>query len=240
MKLPAKTPWFFTMSIALFCSGTVLAAPPQRVTVEYDMSHNGTAMAQVVETMQHDGKRYVLESEVKGKGLFALARSGSAKRSSVGEVTPSGLRPNEFRDRRGDRPENVARFNWAKGSLSQGEAGRTDAQPMPALEQGASLSDRLSFLWSFAFSPPQGKEVRALLSDGRGLSTFRYAIAGNEVLKTPAGDIDTVKLVKQRDAGDDRGTEIWLASRRGFIPVRILVIEKDGTRIDQMVTRMGS
>jgi hypothetical protein len=240
MKFPAVAHRFCAVSFALLFGGATLAAPPQRVTVEYDMSHNGTAMAQVVETLQHDGKRYVLESEVKGKGLFALARSGSAKRSSLGEVTPAGLRPNEFRDRRGDRPENVARFNWAKGSLVQGEAGRTEAQAMPVLEQGASLSDRLSFLWTFAFNPPQGKEVRALLSDGKGLSTFRYAIAGSEVLKTPAGDFDTIKLVKQRDAGDDRGTEIWLASKRDFIPVRILVTEKDGTRIDQMVTRMGS
>lgn len=220
--------------------GTALAAPPPRVTLEYDMSYNGTAMAQVVETLQHDGRRYSLESEVKGKGLFALARSGSAKRSSHGDVTAAGLRPAEFRDRRGDRPENVARFNWAKGTLQQGEEGRAEAQSMPALEAGAALSDRLSFLWTFAFVPPAGKEVRAVLSDGKGLSTFRYTIAGAELLKTPAGDIETVKLVKQRDAGDDRGTEIWLASRREFLPVRILVVEKDGSRIDQVVTRIGN
>ena len=74
-------------------AGPAYGAPPQRVTLEYDMSYNGTAMAQVVEVLQHDGKRYTLESEVKGKGLFALARSGSARRSSQGEVTAAGLRP---------------------------------------------------------------------------------------------------------------------------------------------------
>ena len=52
---------------------SAMALPPQRITVEYDMSHNGRAMAHVVETLQHDGKRYSIESEVKGKGLFAVA-----------------------------------------------------------------------------------------------------------------------------------------------------------------------
>lgn len=224
----------------VFVATAALAGPPQRVTLEYDMSHNGTAMAQVVEILQHDGKHYTLESEVKGKGLFALARSGSAKRSSQGEVTQAGLRPAVFRDRRGDRPESVARFNWSAGSVEQGEEGRSERRAIPAADQGAAVSDRLSFLWTFAFSAPVGKEIRAMLSDGRGLSSFRYALAGSELLNTPVGDIETVKLVKQLDPGDERGTEIWLASKRDFLPVRILVIEKNGARIDQMITRIGT
>jgi hypothetical protein len=215
------------------------ATPPQRITIEYDMSHNGTAMAHAVETLQHDGKRYSLESEVKGKGLFALARSGSAKRRSSGDVTPAGLKPAEFRDKRGDRPETVARFDWQKGVVLQGEEGRTESQAIPPAETGLVVTDRLSFLWTFAFQGVLGKEVRALLSDGRGWSAFRYAIAGQEILKTPAGDIETLKLVKQKEAGDDRGTEIWLATRRNHLPVRILVTEKDGTRVDQIATRIG-
>ena len=79
-----------------------------------------------------------------------------------------------------------------------------------------------------------------MLSDGRGFSSFRYALAGSELLNTPVGDIETVKLVKQLDPGDERGTEIWLASKRDFLPVRILVIEKNGARIDQMITRIGT
>lgn len=224
---------------AVILAQTALATPPQRITIEYDMSHNGTAMAHVVETLQHDGKRYALESEVKGKGIFALARSGSAKRRSAGDVTPGGLKPAEFRDKRGDRPETVARFDWQKSVVVQGEDGRTETQAIPPAETGLVLSDRLSFLWQFAFQALQGKEIRALLSDGRGWSSFRYSIAGQEVLKTPAGDIEAMKLVKVRETGDDRGTEIWLATRRYLVPVRILVTEKDGTRIDQVATRIG-
>ena len=37
-----------------------------------------------------------------------------------------------------------------------------------------------------------------------------------------------------------RGTEIWLATKQNYLPVRILVIEKDGTRIDQVVTAISA
>lgn len=216
------------------------ALPPQRVVLEYDMSHNGTAMAQVVDRLEHDGKTYSLSEEVKGKGVYALVRSGAARRSARGIVAADGLKPLEFRDKRGNAPENVARFDWEKAGLTLGQEGKTEIKPMPAREP---LSDRLSFLWSFAFLPADtarpGKEIRAVLTDGKGLSTFRYRVSAVETLSTPAGPLQTVKLVKQRESGDDRATEIWLATERNYLPVRILVVEKDGTRIDQMLTRMG-
>ena len=57
-------------------------------------------------------------------------------------------------------------------------------------------------------------------------------------MKTPVGEIDAMRLIKQKDAGDERGTEVWLSVQHHFAPVRILVVEKDGTRLDQIVTRV--
>lgn len=228
-------------AVLMLGAAQVHALPPQRVVLEYDMSHNGTAMAQVVDRLEHDGKTYSLNEEVRGKGVYALVRSGAARRSARGVVAADGLKPSEFRDKRGNSPENVARFDWDKASLSLGQEGKTEIKPMPAREP---LSDRLSFLWSFAFLPADaarpGKEIRAVLTDGRGLSTFRYVVSAVETLSTPAGTMQTVKLVKQRESGDDRATEIWLATERNYLPVRILVVEKDGARIDQVLTRMGT
>jgi hypothetical protein len=50
-----------------------------------------------------------------------------------------------------------------------------------------------------------------------------------------------VKLARRKDGPEDRrSTEIWLASARGHIPVRVLITEKDGTRIDQLATRIST
>ena len=67
-----------------------------------------------------------------------------------------------------------------------------------------------------------------------------FKVGGREVLKTPAGEFDTIKLIKIKDAPEDRGTEIWLALKQHYLPVRLLVVEKDGTRTDQVATRVSA
>ena len=223
------------LAALLALSASAFALPPQKLSVQYQMSRNGTVMVEVTETLAHDGKSYRIESDARGRGVFALSNRGSVKRGSRGSVEADGLRPQEFRDQRGDRAPDVARFDWAKRVVIEEREGKTATIPIIGPTQ-----DRLSFLWSFAFVPPKGKEITLDVADGSGMSRFRYTISGSEMLKTPAGDIETMKLVKQRDPGDDRGTELWLAVRQHFVPVRILVIEKDGTRLDQVATRLSA
>ncbi len=216
-------------------SGAVFALPPHKLSVQYELSRNGTVMVELTETLTHDGKSYQIDSDARGKGLFALSNRGTVKRASRGTVEAGGIRPLEFRDQRGDRQAEFARFDWAKHQVVEERDGKSEATPI----KGA-MHDRLSFLWSFAFTPPAGAEIALEVADGRGVSRFRYAITGPEKLKTPAGEFDVMKLAKQREPGDERGTEVWLAVRHHFVPVRVLVVEKDGTRIDQLATRMAS
>lgn len=209
-----------------------LALPPQRVTIQYEMSRNGSAMAEVSEILQHDGKNYSLSSEVHGKGIYALM--GVLKRSSKGRVDATGLQSSEYRDQRGNRAPVVAKFDWTKRTISQENDGKTESMEMPPV-----LHDPLSMAYTYSFAPPSGREIRFSRADGKGVTPFRFNVVGTEKIKTPAGEIPALHLSKERDGPEDKETDIWLASERNFLPVRILVVEKDGTRIDQIVTRMG-
>jgi hypothetical protein len=51
--------------------------------------------------------------------------------------------------------------------------------------------------------------------------------------------MQTLHIAKVPDGPDDKSTDIWFAAERDFLPVRALVVEKDGTRSDQMITRIG-
>lgn len=196
----------------------VQAAPPQRVEVAYEVARDGTAVAEVSERLEHDGRAYRLQETWKGKGVFALR--GEAKRSSRGAIAADGLRPVEFEDQRSGREARRVRFDPAarKSTLEQ--------------------QDRLSFVWSFAFRPPGAQPVTVQVADGKGVSTYVYQAAGRERVKTPAGEFDALKLVKRRNAPQDRATEIWLAADRHWLPVRIVVTEKDGTRIERAAVRI--
>ena len=102
------------------------------------------------------------------------------------------------------------------------------------------VQDRLSVLFSFAFQFPPGKFFTLYTTDGRGVSTDVYDVAGHEALKTPAGEFDTIKLVKRKDRPDDRSTEIWLAADRHLLLVKMMVVENDGERLEQLAERLDT
>jgi len=234
---PAMFAAWLVGAASILAWNVVVAAPPQRVTLHYDVSRNGTIMVEAVETLRHDGHHYSIESQWQGKGLFALVSRGKASRSSYGTIGAQGLAPQEFRDQRGDGPLRVARFDWAKKLLIRERDGKVEYEPLPEGTQ-----DKLTLAYGFAFAPPANGAVEfsVNVADARGLSRNRFAIAGHERLKTQAGEFEALKLIKQRGPGDSRETEIWFAMRRDYLPLRVLVVEKDGTKLDQVVTRIGS
>lgn len=223
---------FFLISLSVALPAT--AAPAQSVEIAYELSRNGSAIAELVERLEHDGKSYRLSAQMKGKGLFSLR--GDATRSSRGTIGAEGLRPLEFEDKRTGRDTARARFDWQAKTLTlQGKEGATETKPLPA-----GMQDRLSFAYSFAFHVPGAAPVALSVTDGKGTSTSVYQAVGRETLKTPAGEFETVRLSRQKNNPEDRSSEIWLAAKHGYVPVRILVVEKDGTRIDQVAVRVSA
>ncbi len=212
-------------------TGAAQAVPPERITLTYELKRN-SLVVDVSETLEHDGRTYVITSEGKGRGILALF--GVLKRTSRGRITPQGLRPDEFRDERPGGWTVSAKFDWDARSVTQEKNGKSETLKMPATAQ-----DPLSLAYSFAFVPPKGKEYDVMRADGRGLTPFRFTVVGTEKLATPAGEMQTLHIAKLRDGPEDKSTDIWFAPERDFLPVRVLVVETDGTRSDQVLTRIG-
>jgi len=199
-----------------FSASAALAAPPQHVEIAYELARNGMTLAEVTHQLEHDGRTYRLIEHWKGKGLLAL--KGDATRISEGTIAADGLRPRKFEDKRTGRDTRQAQFDPKGATLEQ--------------------QDQLSLAWSFAFAPP-AKLVAVSVADGKRVSHYGYEPAGRERVKTPAGEFDALKLVKKRARPEDKATEIWLAADRQYLPVRILVVDKDGTQIDQLAARIA-
>ena len=208
----------FAAAAAAAAPTTAQAAPPQKVEVVYEISRNGMAVAEITHRLEHDGRSYRLTESWRGKGVFALR--GDAARASNGAIAADGLRPRHFEDKRSGRDTLQVDFDPAAKTST--------------LQQ----QDQLSVLWSFAFAPP-GKEVGVSVADGKRVSQYTYQPAGREKIKTPAGEFDALKFVKKRERPEDKATEVWLAVDRQ-VPLRILVVDKEGTRIDQVAARISA
>jgi len=219
------------ISLPVAISALAQVLPPARVELEYDLMRNGSKMAEVVERLEHGNGTYQLTETWKGRGVYALL--GRAKRTSEGNLGADGPRPREYVDERSGRDTQRVSFDWSANTITRRYKGATRTEPVPADTQ-----DRLSFLLALTFYSQKGEPVSFHIADGRGMSRHTYRPNGRERLATPAGEFDTLKLLRKNE-GSGEVSEIWLAADRGYLPVRIVVVEKDGTRYEHVATRIS-
>jgi hypothetical protein len=220
--------WFWLL-ISL-ASAAAAAEPPPRLELVFLLTRNGSAMAEVVERLEYSGGNYQLTETWKGKGIYALL--GNARRVSQGSIAQNTLRPREFFDERSGRDTARAWFDWQAQTLTMQYKGNRATEPLPANAQ-----DRLSFLFALSLVPGKAESVNYTIADGKGLSRHTYRVGGRERVRTPAGEFDAIKVSRQ---GEDReSAELWLAAERNCVPVRMVVVEKDGTRYEQVAIRIS-
>ena len=226
-----RNSFWLLISLPAALSALAQTPPPARVELEYNLMRNGSTMAEVVERLEHGNGSYQLTETWKGKGVYALL--GRAKRTSEGNLGADGPRPREYVDERSGRDTQRVSFDWSANTITRRYKGATRTEAVPADTQ-----DRLSFLLALTFYSQKSQPISFHVADGRGMSRHTYKPNGRERLATPAGEFDTVRLIR-RNEGSGEVAEIWLAVDRSYLPVRILVVENDGTRYEHVATRIS-
>ena len=226
----------FVAAAALVASAAAMAAnSPASVKAGYDVYKDGLNIATVEETYQKTGDQYQIVSDSNPAGLLAMFVRTKIKVQSSGAITPVGLQPGKLEyGRLDDASKNVsAAFDWSARELHLAYDGRNETLPLVP-----GIQDRLSVMYQFMFLAPD--KVRVLefpMTNGKKIENYRYELAGTETLATPLGNIKTLHLVKRRDPGEN-GTEVWLAADRHLFPVKLLIIENDGSKFEQVITRL--
>jgi len=221
--------WLYFLAVGVSAAA---ATPPAYVEIEFEFTRNGSTLARVTERLERSGEEYQLTETWRGRGLLALL--GSARRVSRGSLTASAVRPSEFFDERSGRDTARAWFDWTTHQVTMQYKGERKTEPM-----FPDTQDRLSFLVALSLLPGRAQSTSYHIVDGRGLSHHKYQVLGRERLTTPAGEFDTVKVARLSEGDRQETAELWLAAELGYIPVRLLVVENDGTRLDQTAVRVS-
>ncbi len=222
-----------TALLALAISGVVAAAPaPRTVAASYTVYLNGVHVAVMSETFEARDHGYRIVSESVPAGALALFQKPVTV-VSRGHVTPQGLRPERFEGRRIGSREVKAEFDWAGERLTYTHDGKAETVALPPGAQ-----DRLSIMYQFMYYTYDKRErLDFAMTDGRRLAQYHYVVMRNVEIDTPLGRMATLHLVKQTEP-DGSGTEIWLARRHHFLPVKMMIRESNGTRYEQVATRI--
>lgn len=236
-----KMPSFKSLIGALSCAGLLAqaafaaASAPQQVIAHYNLSMNGAPVAVMQESFAVRDKAYEAVSETQAIGLFALVQRRPARATSSGAVDSAGLRPKTFDGARGaaDARRVHAEFDWTAGTLTMSHDGQTASAQLPAGTQ-----DRLSVMYQFLFlDQARLKDLSFAMTNGRKLDQYRYSVGPDSEIDTPLGRMAVVHLVKQHAAGET-ATEIWLAREHRLMPVKMRIVEDDGKRYEQIITRL--
>lgn len=220
----------------------VVAKPilPKRIQLSYDVTRNTKPFAVVHEQFLITDKTYRVESITKGIGVYSLL--GERKLSSIGELTAQGLKPNHFELHQGDNSKKslMADFDWPNKILHmlvKGKVNDVDLAP--------GTQDLASYAYQFMFLSDQLKDVFSVkLTTGKRLNQYTYKInAGQEVLALPVAEgvvneYKTIHLQLDSVKPQAESKELWLAAEYYYLPVRIMMMDENGAKIEQTLTEL--
>lgn len=210
--------------------------PPKLIQMNYEVTKDGQPFAKVKEQFSVTGNTYKIESITKGLGVYALL--GERKLTSAGELTAEGLKPIHFELLQGDNPKKalLADFDWAKKTLRMMVKGKPkDAALTPGTQ------DLASYAYQFMFMPAPLKDaVSVALTTGKKLNQYQYKINVNQVTVETAGkQYKTLHLEQlNQDKSQTETKELWLGVEHYYLPVRIMLIDENGAKIEQTLTEL--
>jgi hypothetical protein len=224
------------MAALLACAmhPALAAQVPMRVEMEVAVQAMGMTVGAGRDVFEHDGKTYSVSTEARTVGIARALKRMDEKRESRGLVTEQGLRPLTFRQTRTGKAPNAAQFDWAKGELTMDEGGVIEKVALPA-----GTLDQATLAYAFVFNePPKADRFKVNVTDGRKLQDYELAFVGREQIETDLGKLETLHFRKVQAGEDKRGFEFWLSVQHYRLPVRIRIVEKDGTAFDSTVNKI--
>lgn len=192
---------------------------PSQVELVFDIhaGRQGFSAGRTRHSWRAVNGHYLIVSSSEASGIVALFLPGKYIQTSRGTLTASGLQPESFwvqRGQSGPRTES-AEFDWDARRLDYGKPGE-----LRHAELDPGAQDQLSILYQLALSAPHSGRFRVMLTTGRRVYRYEYAVVGDETIETPLGSLRTQHLTRVGTADGDTGADVWLAYDHHFLPVR--------------------
>jgi len=205
------------------------ALPPRgRIRFAVFKGEQGLEVGQSIHEWQVTDGTYQLTGITETTGLAAFFKPVRIAYESRGRLLAGGLSPETFVSRKnGNETGDRAEFDWPGSSIALGKEGRRQSLP-------AGAQDFISFYYQFGLLPALGNSVELPVATGRKLEALRFVRVGEENLALAFG---TVPTLHYRAAGETT-TEVWLATERRLLPVKIRHIDKKGEVFDQVATEL--
>ena len=183
---------------------------------EYEASANGLAATATRSLSKIDENSYRLSNSLQA----SLAGQTLASLVQASEFIIEGNRvvPLNYTYQLSgvSRASHAIFFNWdAEIALS------TEDDESWQLPLRDGVMDQLSYQVALRQALIDNSDSEAIFSfdiiDGDAIEMQQYRLVGEEILSTPLGELNTLKLERVREASDQRASKIWLAVDWNFL-----------------------
>ena len=209
---------------------------PAAMTLKYEVSGRARGLPYRAASVLHwepNGAAYTASLDMRAPLV------GTRTQRSEGRLSRDGLRPERYIDQA--RRERRYELAWAEQRFRY----LRDGQFMHDGPLVAGTQDRLSLFFQLGlWARSQAQEamgsataVVPVLGQG-GTEPWRFRLAAQEAVDTPAGSLPALRLERERaDPGDTQIT-LWLAPAVHHLPARLVLEDDEGHRVDQRLRRL--
>ncbi|QBQ96036.1 DUF3108 domain-containing protein [Paraburkholderia pallida] len=206
--------------------GVKFSVPPSG-ELQYDTFFNGARNQPGTIHWKSDGKRYEMVVSI------PLPFVGTFSWTSRGHVDAFGLAPEQYIEKRGRRPEDFTIFNRNEKQIVFTRTPNSLALPDGAQDRFSMVMQLASLVRGDPDAYKPGVTREFYVADNDSGETWPITTIGDETVSTDHGYVTARHFMRlPRHAGDKRRIDVWLAPSLGWLPVRLVQTEPNGTEVE--------
>ena len=214
------------LCIAARASAAPVPELPERFEATFLLEAAGATIARTRWSLAPGaGATYVSTSSTEPTGVFALFRDDTRVERSEWTYEGDWLQPLAYRYERSGRKarEIDIEFDWETGVARHDSPGSAWRLPVPR-----GTMDKFNYILALMRDLSRGKrQLEYTIADGGRLRRYVLTGVGEERIETALGTFDTTIIRRERE-NNTRLTTFWCADELGFLPVKIVHVERDG------------
>lgn len=207
-------------------TGVKFSVPPSG-ELQYDTFYNGVRNqpGTIHWTSNAESYEMVVSVPVPFVGTFVY--------SSHGRIDAFGLAPDQYIEKRGRRPEDVAIFNRTGKQIAFTRTPATLPLPDGAQDRFSMVMQLASLVRGDPAAYKPGVTRQFFVVDNDSGENWPVETIGDETIRTAQGYLETRHFKRlPRHEGDLRRIDVWLAPSLGWLPARIMQTEPNGTQVE--------
>jgi hypothetical protein len=212
-------------------------ALPSQLTIDYALT-SAMADGHAVYSWSRDGDNYRITGEAEAIGFFTLFLEGHVVQESRGIVTPQGLRPTSFTERKPSSPNEGLEFDWDSRTVTFDRHGEKTTEPL-----ADNVVDWLSMLFQTAANPPPATsdDYPLLVLTQRKFYRFHLKVLGEEQIEIPLGNVRTLHLRHVDEKDPTEVVDVWLGLEQSYLPVKLRYpVARNRLMVEQVATSVSS